>query len=257
MNYKNKARGYICIKEDQINNGVRLKVIGTSYKTMWLGYLFINLVLINCIVGVANSGQPLSSLFEIDVSTTTQAVIVLRIGNDVEKEAIAKEMKLKSENYAPYAFFILSEYFYKQGRTEDAFFWYNAGILRCWYDANRSTYGGAKKEVDSIRNNVPPDLIAEQYADIAKLKRIVGRVIEWDAKTPYNYDPRWLYLYYMEDDSGDEIRHDPKTPSKKIAMNLPEEQWAKIAVDVRNHYWKLREKDMESYKTTNQKNKRP
>jgi hypothetical protein len=69
---------------------------------------------------------------------------------------------------------------------------------------------------------------------LAKLEELVPQVVEWDRKTPHNYDHRWINLHGMGavmsgqdvDNSGD----------KPAALSLPEEQWIEIEEETRVEY---------------------
>jgi hypothetical protein len=79
----------------------------------------------------------------------------------------------------------------------------------------------------SIRKRISPS--SNNFA--AAIKKIVDRVIDWDTKTPADYDHRWVSLHGLKAvNSGLGISIAPGP------LTLPQAQWQDIAEKNRQSY---------------------
>ena len=125
--------------------------------------------------------------------------------------------------------------FCERGKKDEAAFWFYAGQLRARFDANRCADASARAAPGALNARYGPPINKYAFGDLAKLEALVPKVVEWDRKTPHNYDHRWINLHGMEAMmsglSGD------KNAERK-PLSLPNEQWDKIAEDTRKGYLK-------------------
>jgi hypothetical protein len=149
-----------------------------------------------------------------------------------EKQKTAERVEAHPENFAPFVLYALSRVFFDGGRKDEAMFWFYAGQLRATFDADRCADESAWAAVEALNDEYGPSINRYSFKNIAKLEELVPRVVEWDRKTPHNYDHRWINLHGMEaiisglggDSSGGQ------------ALRLPQDQWDSIAEATRNTY---------------------
>lgn len=80
----------------------------------------------------------------------------------------------------------------------------------------------------TILNDRLPELLRlTQFEDLDKAKSIVKKAVDWDRKTPYNYDPRWIALHG--------IRYFLPVPADghQDPLTIPEDQWEALAEELR------------------------
>ena len=152
------------------------------------------------------------------------------VGND--NDGLISDVENNSGNYAPPVLFALTSLLYKQGRSDDAIFWFNAARLRANFDAARCADVSARSAVPALVAQIPVQLRRSQFDDPAKLKDIIHRVMQWDESTPYNYDYRWINLHGM-----DAIRSSMgNADTTNRPLSLPREEWGVLAQKTRTDY---------------------
>ena len=72
------------------------------------------------------------------------------------------------------------------------------------------------------------------FQNIPKLEELVLRVVEWDRKTPHNYDHRWINLHGMG--AMTSALDTKNSNSTQAVLSLPKEQWNSIAEKTRIDY---------------------
>jgi hypothetical protein len=167
----------------------------------------------------------------IDTKADIAIIEQLRTGVTTENADLAAQVTRASGHHSPPVLFALAEWYYKQGQIDDAIFWLNAAGLRGLFDAKICTDTSAKSAIAELSQRMPPDLFRQQWKDPARIKRIVDRVVDWDAKTPADYDHRWISL------------HGLKAVNSGLGMNiapgpltLPQAQWHDIGEKNRQNY---------------------
>jgi hypothetical protein len=167
----------------------------------------------------------------IDTKADIAIIQQLRTGVPTENADLAAQVARASDHYSPPVLFALAEWYYKQGEIDDALFWLNAAGLRGRFDAKVCTDTSAQSAIAELSQMVPPDLFREQWKDPARIKRIVDRVIDWDAKTPADYDHRWISLHGLKKvNSGLGMSVAPGP------LTLPQAQWHDIGEKNRQSY---------------------
>src|ERR1700722_16831688 len=80
----------------------------------------------------------------------------------------------------------------------------------------------------------PPELVRAAFADDPNIAKVVQSVVSWDAKTPYQYDHRWIAL------SGAGAIASALHPDHAPAsLTVPDGEWAGIILKNREAYPKL------------------
>lgn len=167
----------------------------------------------------------------IDTKADIAIIQQLRSGAPTENTKIAAQVTRVSGRYSPPVLFALAEWYYKRGQIDDALFWLNAAGLRGQFDAKICTDTSSRSAIAELSQRMPPDLFRQQWRDPARIKLIVDRVIDWDTKTPADYDHRWISLHGLKAVSsglGISIAPGPLT--------LPQAQWPDIAEKNRQSY---------------------
>jgi hypothetical protein len=186
---------------------------------------------LNQMVGRKLQVTPGGEYATIDTKPDISLIQRLRSGSGSENADLAAQVVQAPGNYTPPVLFSLAEWYYKQGQIDDAIFWLNAAGLRGRFDAAICTDVTARSAIAEISQKLPPDLFRQQFQDPARIKRIVDKVIDWDARTPAGYDHRWISLHGLKaTNSGLGIGGAPG------ALTLPQDQWRGIAEQNRQKY---------------------
>lgn len=172
---------------------------------------------------------PTGEYATIDMKPLITVIQTLQKGSDAEKAQAAKGIQSNPEKYAPPVFYILSETLFKQGDKDKAAFWFYAGQLRARYDAERCADVSARQAVAALNQHFGQPINQYMFENLPKLKALIPQVIEWDKKTPHDYDHRWINLSGMEAING-------TADGSKPVLSLPENEWPAIAEKTRQNY---------------------
>ena len=178
---------------------------------------------------------------EIDTTREMAAIAKLLGDSENEKAATAAELMQNSDRYAPVVFFPLATYLFQQGQADEATFWMYAGRIRTWYDIRRCTDTSVGDALTILNDRLPEILRLAQFEDLEKAKSIVQKAVEWDRKTPYNYDPRWIALHG--------IRYFTPVPDEghDSPLTTPEDQWQTLSEELRTEYFQIFEEETNSF----------
>lgn len=127
-------------------------------------------------------------------------------------------------NYNPPVLYALSYALFETGRKDEAPQWFYFGQLRARSDGNKSLDPSAAQGVDVMNQEFGDPINQYALGDLAKLEMTVNRVLELDAKTPRNYDPRWIALHGMDAFTSKKVRFASKS------------EWASIDQKARKTY---------------------
>lgn len=139
------------------------------------------------------------------------------------------------ELYQPPVLYVLAHYLFAEGRKDEAGFWVYAAQLRTQFDSDRSAYPATATALTTLNVNFAFAINRYMFADLPKLEATVQRVLEWDSKTPYQYDQRWINVY------GDnaqllDLKSVALNPSVSLVFSRPKSEWAAIAQRTRRDY---------------------
>lgn len=177
---------------------------------------------------------PKGEYAQIDTRLATATIQVLAQGTTAEKRQAIESIKASPDRYAPPVFYLLSKVLFEDGKEDEGAFWFYAGQLRARFDANRCADISAREAVAVLDQQFGSPINQFMFKRLTQLEELVPRVVEWDRKTPYNYDHRWINLHGMDamisgldaDSSG----------GKPASLSLPREQWNEIAEKTRADY---------------------
>lgn len=169
---------------------------------------------------------------QIDTRLANDVIEVLAKGDPKEKLGTIQRIKDHPEEFAPPVFYVLSNVLFQLGNKDDAAFWFYAGQLRARFDANRCSDISAREAVDVLNQQFGPPINQYTFQDIPKLEALIPRVVEWDRRTPHQYDNRWINLHGM-----DVVMYglDVK-PETSRTLSAPREEWEAIAEQTRKDY---------------------
>jgi Rap1a immunity proteins len=176
--------------------------------------------------------RPQGEYAAIDTKLAIETIRKLQGTAGSESDVLISDVENNSGNYAPPVLFALASLLYKQGRSDDAVFWFNAARLRANFDAARCADLSARSAVPALVAQIPVQLRRSQFDDAAKLKDIINRVVQWDESTPYNYDYRWINLHGL--DAMRSGLGNADTTNKPLS--LPREEWGGLAQKTRADY---------------------
>jgi hypothetical protein len=177
---------------------------------------------------------PKGEYAEIDVAPINKAMQAFKTGTDRQKQMMARQIIAAPEKYAPVAFFALSESLFKDGKKDDALFWFYAGDLRARFDAARCADETARQGVDLLQVQYAPMINQYVAQDFAKVEAVLAKVVEWDRKTPHEYDHRWINLHGMGAVMAS--MNLPAASQQSAPLSLPQDQWESIAEKTRTEY---------------------
>jgi len=78
---------------------------------------------------------------------------------------------------------------------------------------------------------LPSDLYRQEFQDPGRFKHVVDRVVEWDARTPANYDHRWISLHGLN-----AINTGIGVSNKPGPLTLSRDRWTAIGEQNRQQY---------------------
>ncbi len=177
------------------------------------------------------AAQPKQDHAQIDTRLANETISALMNGDAEAKQRVIAQIREHPENFAPPVFYVLSEVLFQLGDKDEAAFWFYAGQLRARFDANRCTDISARQAVSVLNDRFGVAINSHTFQDIPKLKALIPRVVEWDRRTPHQYDHRWINLHGM-----DAIISAQGGESEATRFSAPAEEWGKIAEKTRQDY---------------------
>ena len=178
--------------------------------------------------------KPKGEYAQIDTRLTNQTIQVLAQGTTEEKRQAIESIKASPDRYAPPVFYLLSQVLFEDGKQEEGAFWFYAGQLRARFDAAICTDISAREAVIVMNQQFGPPIDQFMFQRPSTLEKLVPQVVDWDRKTPYSYDHRWINLQGMDAMiSGLDAASSSEKPA---ALSLPKEQWSEIAEKNRAAY---------------------
>jgi hypothetical protein len=176
--------------------------------------------------------EPRGEYAKIDVRLANETIATLLSGVDAEVARAIRAVEQAPQKYAPPVFFVLSNVLFDRGRKDDGAFWFYAGQLRARFDANRCADESARQAVSVLTEEFGPKINQYMFKDFARVEALVPKVVDWDRKTPHEYDHRWINLHGMAAmiESLDKPAGQPKP------LSLPRAQWDAIADKTRADY---------------------
>jgi len=145
--------------------------------------------------------------------TWTREFDSINYGNTIEVTEILREPPTRSRQkrlradimarilrtpgeFIPVVLYRLAFALFAESKKEESVFWLNAGRLRTWYDACRCADMVAR--ITTLRDmeiQVPDALRHVEHEDRQLHARVIQEVLDWDEKTPYLHDHRWIYQH--------------------------------------------------------------
>jgi hypothetical protein len=183
--------------------------------------------------GEQTSSSARNEYAKIDVTLTNDAIQVLKLGNRRERHAEMARIQASPQKYAPLAFCVMGEVMFNEGEVDEGSFWFYAGLLRATYDAQRCTDASARSAVRIADRQYGVNIRRYVAQEPETMPAFFAKVVEWDRKTPYEYDPRWINLH------GEKAMTALTDPAAKFDLepfSVPEEQWAALAEKTRRDF---------------------
>lgn len=177
---------------------------------------------------------PQGEFARIDTRLANETMQILTKGTTKEKRNAIAKITANPENYAPPVLYALSNVLFANGKKDEGEFWFYAGQLRARVDANICLDSSAKQAVSVLNQNYGTPINQYTFQNLPKLEELIPKVVEWERKTPYNYDRRWINLHGM-----DAIVSGFGAQSKdtsQASLSYPEDQWNEIAEKTRTDY---------------------
>lgn len=178
---------------------------------------------------------PTGEYATINMAASNKLIQSLQSSSRSERDQAAQVVLDNPQSVIPPVLCQLSAVLFERGEKDEAAFWFQAGRLRARYDANRCADVSAREAVGVLTQRYGPDINKYLFQDDERLKRTVHRAVEWEEKTPHDYDHRWINLHGLH---AIQSGLDPNGKSAKAPLSLPEDQWPRIAQETRDTYLK-------------------
>lgn len=178
--------------------------------------------------------KPSGEFAQIDTRLANETIQILNSGTAEEKQATIARIKARPQDYAPPVLYAVSSALFASGEKDEAAFWFYAGQVRARVDANICVDATARQAVSVLNRQYGAPINQHAFQDIAKLEALVPRVVDWERKTPYNYDRRWINLHGMGAMTSAMGTQSPGAPA--ALLSFPREQWNDIAEKTRVDY---------------------
>ena len=176
------------------------------------------------------TAQPRGVYATIDLRPAQAMIRRLSAATGGERRPAIREVLMDPSAHMPPVLYALANAL-TVDESDDAVFWYQAGRMRAVYDALRCTDQTAFEGVNAIGRSVTPlgsglslELRKSLFYQRNQLVAIANKAIEWDAKNPRNYDPRWIALF------GKVAATSPGTDPAPLLR--PESEWPAILKSV-------------------------
>jgi hypothetical protein len=177
---------------------------------------------------------PQGEFAQVDTRLAKETIQILAKGNTKEKQNVIGKIKANPENYAPPVLYALSNVLFANGEKDEGAFWFYAGQLRARVDANICTDSSARQAVSVLNQNYGTSINQYMFQDIPKLEELIPKVVDWERKSPYNYDRRWINLHGMVAMMSGLGAKDKDT--SQTSLSFPKDQWSDIAEKTRTDY---------------------
>jgi hypothetical protein len=170
---------------------------------------------------------PRGEYAKIDTRLAIATIQILTNGSAEDRQSAIDRIKASPDRYPPPVLFALGSVLFQGGKKDEGVFWFFAGLVRGSYDASRCADLSAREAVSVLSRKYDQPMKEYMLKDLDKLQEMAPRVVEWDRKTPYNYDHRWINLYGMDATLSGLDATDPASPPPPLS--LPKEQWKDLA----------------------------
>lgn len=169
----------------------------------------------------------------IDVERVNETIKALSKEQPQRRRQQVAQILKSPGKYAPPILYVLSAVLFEEGKKDEAVFWLHAGRLRARFDARRCADETARQAVTVLNDAFGPRI--DQYAaqDLKRLENTVARVVDWDRRTPYDYDHRWINLHGM---GGVLEALEESKALRGERRSIARSRWAEIAETTRSDY---------------------
>lgn len=169
----------------------------------------------------------------IDTTLMDRTMETLARGSEQQKDAAVAAIRAAPGKYAPPVLYVLSSVLFSDGEKDEAAFWFYAGQLRAQYDANRCAQESAQVAVAVLNSQFGSVINKHAFQDRSKLEALIPRVVEWDRRTPHDYEHRWINLRAPENRPG---TGNGEAAGVNGRMSRPRDEWPAIAARTRADY---------------------
>ena len=176
--------------------------------------------------------EPVGAFAEIETAETLRSMETLLGDPSEERDELIRAMLASPEQYSPPALYALSRTLFDSGDQEAGSFWFYAAQLRGQFDANRCVDPTARQALVVLDQRFGGPINQHMVENLGRLKKLIPEVIEWNRKTPHDYDHRWINLHGME---AVMASLSDGTDTEK-PLSAPEDEWPEIAEQTRQDY---------------------
>lgn len=171
----------------------------------------------------------------INVEESTRLFKKLLASSASTRSKTAEIVLERPQSVNPPVLYALASELFKQGKKDEAAFWYYAGQIRARFDANRCADASARQAVNVLSQEFGTPINKYAFLEMSRpaLEATIKRALAWEAETPRDYDHRWINLHGLGSMSAAfGLKEMAERP-----LSLPESEWPEIARKTHEEYW--------------------
>jgi len=146
--------------------------------------------------------QPVGEYAEIDVHKDTSAFEILKGPESEEKKSLAEKIHQSPGDYGPFLLLYLGIYYLEKDNLSQALHYMRAGIFRATVDVDAAK-DNSLVDILPIMNQLMSTAVGaffqknpdKEKEGLSALMEVSRHLMDWDFKTPRNYDARWPCLH--------------------------------------------------------------
>lgn len=166
----------------------------------------------------------------IDMQPTKVLLDELHLPPSASRSKRIEAVEADAGRYQPLVLIQVGIAEFESGHADKGVFWFHAGLLRAILDVRLCADKSVGDAPSALVSRTPPALLRAAMTGDAE-SEIVRSVTVWDAKTPYNYDHRWIAHHGAWAASASlDPSHAP------TVLTIPKSQWPAVMVANREAY---------------------
>ena len=166
--------------------------------------------------------KPTGVYAQIDMKEVNKMTeVLLKDGPRKKKEKVISKILASPNKYMPGLLCAMAYELMKQGKKDQAAFWFFVGLIRVGYDTERCADETVGDAMTIVNTHLGPPIYEYVLANPDKFKEAVEKAIDFVRKNNEEYDQRWINLhgmgFFMEEEGG-----------SSRELSKPKEDWSKI-----------------------------
>ncbi|MDC0349284.1 hypothetical protein OAN21_02630 [Alphaproteobacteria bacterium] len=204
--------------------------------------------------------QPVGEYAEIETHKDFSAIEILRGPESEEKRSLAEKIHQNPGDYAPFSLLFLGIYYLEKGNLSQALHYMRAGIFRAVVDVQAAKDSSLENILPTMFRLMNEALVPYFQKNPDKRKQaleilveISGTLMDWDSKTPRNYDVRWPCLHSIRATTAFALMGIASKPTYAKTGYATKEEYRKVLEENRNLFLKATREDIPSVQDQSKK----